>query len=72
MVMHGLGLFDQKEIADHVFNQNEDILFSINDIIEDTTKYINSQTMLSHRQTLLKLMGRNSVQVFNFEGKKES
>lgn len=71
MVMHGLGLFDQKEIADHVFNQNEDILFSINDIIEDTTKYINSQTMLSHRQTLLELMDRNSVQVFNFEGKKE-
>lgn len=67
MVMHGLGMFDIDRLRNYMLSQNDDILYSVNDVVNNTRTFIESQSKLSHRNTLEEMKKRNSVQVIKYD-----
>lgn len=69
MIMHGLGMFDIDSIQSTYNQFNDDLKFSTEDAIIKLQEFIDSKSMISHRDTLEELKKRNAVQVIQFDKK---
>ena len=67
LVMHGLKMLDVESIKNMMSQQNDDILFSTNELQKDFSKFVEQQTMITHRECLEILKSRNSVHVISME-----
>ena len=60
-------MLDVESIKNMMSQQNDDILFSTNELQKDFSKFIEKQTMIAHRECLEILKSRNSVHVISME-----
>ena len=63
LVMHGLGMFNIANIKEIMSKQNDDILFSVNELEKEFKQFLSEKTMIPHRECLEILKSRDSVTV---------
>ena len=63
LVMHGLRMLDVDNIKDIMSRQNNDMLFSITELQQDFTKFLEEREMIDHRECLRILKSRDPVTV---------
>lgn len=63
LVMHGLKMLDVNSIKTMMSQQNDDMLFSIEELQKDFKTFVEKQTMISHRECLEILKSRSACTV---------
>ena len=65
LVMHGLQMLDVENIKSIMLQQNDDILFSVDEMQRDFKEFVSKQTMHKHRACLDILKSKSAVNIVN-------